>query len=209
MKKESPTKRKIKDCALELFNDKGVQSITTNHIASHLKISPGNLYYHYKNKEAIIYEIYQEMSHTFESFESFEKIISSQNPLKMLYDMFDIYAKLFWNYRFLMRDAALLMAQDYKLKELFSTNQNKRIAQIEGLLEFFIVQDILKPFSNEDRALQAKLHWFISAYWQGFGSLNEDVSKQSINEVKEIIVKFLIQPFLTDKGCKLLNEFCF
>lgn len=207
MRKESKTKRKIKDSALKLFNDKGVQSVTTNHIALYLEISPGNLYYHYKNKEEIIYEIYQEMSHTFESFESFEKISTSSNPLKTLYAMFDTYAKLFWDYRFLMRDATVLMAQDQKLKQLFSTNQNKRILQIEGLLKFFIAQDILKPIPDEDIALKAKLHWFIWAYWQGFASLHEGVSKQSINEVKEIIFTFHILPFLSKRGTKLLKEF--
>jgi AcrR family transcriptional regulator len=207
MKKESKTKRKIKECALELFNDRGVQSITTNHIASHLQISPGNLYYYYKNKEAIIYEIYQEMSHTFESFESFEKVTSSPNPLKTIYAMFDAYIKLFWQYRFLMRDASLLMAQNEQLKQLFSTNQSKRIMQIEGLLKFLIAQGILKPLPNEDIALKAKLHWFVWTYWQGFASLHEGVSKQSIGEVKEIIFKFHILPFLSRKGTKLLQEF--
>ena len=57
MKKESITKKKIKKQALMLFNENDTFSITTNHIAIATKISSGNLYYHYKNKEDIIKNI--------------------------------------------------------------------------------------------------------------------------------------------------------
>ena len=47
------TKDKIIHTSIELFNRHGERAITTNHIASHMGISPGNLYYHFKNKEDI------------------------------------------------------------------------------------------------------------------------------------------------------------
>ena len=52
------TRDRILAAALELFNQKYERKVTTNHIASHLKISPGNLYYHFKNKQEIIYELF-------------------------------------------------------------------------------------------------------------------------------------------------------
>ena len=48
------TKDRIIQAAVELFNAQGEQNVTTNHIAAHLSMGPGNLYYHFRNKEDII-----------------------------------------------------------------------------------------------------------------------------------------------------------
>jgi AcrR family transcriptional regulator len=48
------TKSRILDAALALFNERGTSNVTTNHIAEALGMSPGNLYYHYRNKAEIV-----------------------------------------------------------------------------------------------------------------------------------------------------------
>src|SRR5215210_4307966 len=48
------TKERVLGAALRLFNEKGTAAVSTNHIAEAAGISPGNLYYHYRNKEEII-----------------------------------------------------------------------------------------------------------------------------------------------------------
>jgi len=53
------TKDKIILASLDLFNEKGERNVSTNHIAAHLGMSPGNLYYHFRNKSDIIYEIFR------------------------------------------------------------------------------------------------------------------------------------------------------
>lgn len=198
--KKTDTKTRIKEAAIRLFNEKETLSVTTNHIAKEAGISPGNLYYHYKNKEAIIREIYAGMSETFESFNSFESILLSDNPLKALSGMFEKYGELFWEYRFLMRDAPVLMALDAELKSMFSANQEKRIAQITGLIKYLISEEILENIDKEEIPLRAKLHWFISAYWQIFAASTGEVTKESIREAREIVFKIHILPFLSTKG---------
>lgn len=205
-KKRSLTKEKIKKAAIELFNTKETLSVTTNHIAKAAGVSSGNLYYHYKNKEEIIREIYQEMSSTFVSYNSFENILNSENPLKELSLMFDKYGELFWDFKFLIRDSAVLIAIDPNLKTIFAKNQEIRISQIEGLLKFLVSQDILNVIANDEIHMRAKLIWFISAYWQNFTSTSSDITKESIKESKEIIFKIHLYPFLSEKGKSMLAE---
>lgn len=207
MKKNvSLAKEKIKKATLLLYNEGDSLSVSTNHIAKKLGMSPGNLYYHYKNKEAIIRDIYHDMSVTFEAFNSFEQILSAQNPLKALDSMFDRYCELFWEYRFLMRDSALLMAIDPELKTMFTKNQAIRVEQIESLLKFLIHEEIFEPIPKEQIHKRAKLNWFISAYWQVFTSTYDVISKESIREAKEMLFELQIYPFLSQKGKNLLSE---
>lgn len=55
------TKDRILSTSIDLFNRSGVVAVTTNHIAKELNMSPGNLYFHYRNKEEIIVEIFKIM----------------------------------------------------------------------------------------------------------------------------------------------------
>jgi AcrR family transcriptional regulator len=203
---KTDTKTNIKDSARKLFNEQETLSITTNHIAKQAGISPGNLYYHFKNKEEIITSIYKDLSSEFEQTNSFQIILLSKNPLAAMHEMFKLYANIFYSYRFLLRDSMVLIALYPSLKENFTENQNKRIMQIEGLLKFLINEDILEFENNQNLNRRAKLHWFITGYWQVFASSNTEVSKESIKEAKEIFFEFMIYPFLTKKGENLLID---
>ncbi len=196
MKKESVSKKKIKKYALDLFNENDTFSITTNHIAISAKISTGNLYYHYKNKEDIIIDIYEDMIEEFERLNSFDKILNSQNPLEELSIMYDLYLDIFWDYKFIMRDSSVLISTLPKFKEIFIERQNLRIEQIKMLIEYFISKEIFRKMSEDEILLSAKLNWFISTYWQNFISINEVITKESFKEAKDVIFKININPFL-------------
>ena len=200
MKKESITKKKIKKQALILFNENDTFSITTNHIATATKISSGKLYYHYKNKEEIIIDIYQDMIEKFEELNSFEKILNSKTPLEELSNLYDLYLDIFWEYRFIMRDSSVLISTLPKLKEIFIQRQNIRIAQIKGLIEYFISKDIFRQMDEDEILLCAKLNWFISTYWQNYISINEEITKESFKEAKDVIFKINITPFLKNNN---------
>lgn len=59
---KNSTYQRIIDASLKLFNENGERATSTNHIAAHLSISPGNLYYHFANKDEIIMQLFKRYS---------------------------------------------------------------------------------------------------------------------------------------------------
>ncbi len=54
------TREKIKNTAIEMFNEQGASNVSTVVLSKKMDISPGNLYYYFENKEHIIRCIWKE-----------------------------------------------------------------------------------------------------------------------------------------------------
>lgn len=54
-------RERILDVALRLFNERGTAAVSTNHIAAAASVSPGNLYYHFQNKEEVIRALFERL----------------------------------------------------------------------------------------------------------------------------------------------------
>ena len=107
------TSERIVQTSLELFNQQGERSISTNHIAAHMEISPGNLYYHFPNKQAIIAVLFSEYESLVDSFLRPPQGRASTVEDKRFY-LQELLAAM-WRYRFLHRDLEHLLDSDPEL----------------------------------------------------------------------------------------------
>src|SRR6187402_478918 len=55
------TRDRILDASQALFNDKGPDRVTTAEMARSVGINEGNLYYHFKTKEALLQALYERL----------------------------------------------------------------------------------------------------------------------------------------------------
>jgi AcrR family transcriptional regulator len=102
-------RQRILDQSIALFNNSGVATVSTNHICESLSISPGNLYFHFKNKEAIVRELFTRMcDETYTLWKAELKIPEARPPMVFIDNSLDI----FWRYRFFHREMYHLRRQD-------------------------------------------------------------------------------------------------
>jgi AcrR family transcriptional regulator len=94
------TKDKILSKALELFNDKGYNNITTRHIAAELNISAGNLHYHFRHSEDIIKILFSELTLKMDELLNHMKE-KEHKTLEDLYQFTFSTCEIFYTYRFI------------------------------------------------------------------------------------------------------------
>lgn len=87
--------------ALAMFNEQGVGPVSTNHIASAVGISPGNLYYHFRNKEDIVWALLEAMR---EDIRGHFAHPLEPEPSALWTRLFEGGVDIMWRYRFFAED---------------------------------------------------------------------------------------------------------
>ncbi|RQM66819.1 TetR/AcrR family transcriptional regulator [Aeromonas enteropelogenes] len=127
------TRDRIIHSATELFNDQGEPNITTNHIAAHMGISPGNLYYHFRNKEDIIHSIFDQYARHLS--ESFVPARNREITLQDLMGYLDAIFYLMWQFRFFYANLPDILSRDEQLQQKYLKAQEQMRASVVALLK--------------------------------------------------------------------------
>ncbi len=140
------TKEKIIHVSIDLFNKNGVVPVTTNHIAKELKISPGNLYFHFRNKEEIIRQIFSLMCR--ETYQSWrvKKTQKAIHPLELIERNFE----LFWKYRFFHREMYFLRRRDSILNKMWFDHLAKIKKMMVMVYKRWLQKGWVLPIQSKD-----------------------------------------------------------
>ena len=193
------TKQRIVQGALELFNDQGERSITTNHIAAHLGISPGNLYYHYANKQAIILAIFQD--YTAELLDRFRPFENQSESLVLLKHYVNSMFSLMWKYRFFYANLADILAKDDELHAAYLEVQDKLRVNLVAIVESFLELELIEIERSDIDRLVTNLH-FIATGWLGYQSAMNANKKVTESMIMEGMLQILavVKPMATALG---------
>jgi len=173
------TREKILDTALTLFNTEGTGSVSTNHIAEAAGISPGNLYYHFSNKDEIIRGLFERL---FAANDAAFALPGDQLPrLDDLQKMVKINYKILWQYRFAHRELAALLRADAELRGRFLTVRKRGFEGFHQLFQAFAAAGVLHmPEDSKSIENLAEIVWLITESW-----LNSiEVSGRNVNEAQ-------------------------
>ncbi|MGL4829758.1 MAG: TetR/AcrR family transcriptional regulator [Vibrio sp.] len=188
------TKDRIVYAALELFNQQGERNITTNHIAAHIEISPGNLYYHFRNKQEIVRDIFA--LYSAELIERFTPLQGQHESLSLLKHYLDSIFTLMWKYRFFYANLPEILQRDEELHEDYIQVQDKLQANLVNIMRGFVEMQLLQLGDSEMRQIVRTLH-LIASSWLGYQSAMSH--KTQVTE--EVIHQGMLQMISVVKPC--------
>jgi AcrR family transcriptional regulator len=155
---------RILDVALELFNAAGTAPISTNHIAAAAGISPGNLYYHFRNKEQIVQALFERLIDTYEHVFALPQ--DRPPTLADLRHLVRVNFDVLWEYRFAYRELPALLRRDEILRERWLDVRRHGYVGFRELVAAFVSAGVVVAPADPgavDRL--ADLCWLVSEFW--------------------------------------------
>ena len=194
------TRDKIIQASIALFNEQGERNVTTNHIAAHLGISPGNLYYHFRNKEDIILSIYEEYARNI-VLDTIPESTQSGKPLDVIILYMDAVFQAMMKFRFFYSNLPVLLARDPALHDKYVEVQHIITIRVSNMMISLKEANVIN-FENDELADIVSLLRLVNTFWLSFyQTQNNNVE---INEAVfyEGVLKILviIRPYTTEIG---------
>ncbi len=198
------TREKILDASLSMFNEQGEPNVTTNHIADEIGISPGNLYYHFRNKDDIVEKLFARYETQMD-----QALLVPQGRLPNLEDVWlqlHLVFECMWAFRFLYRDLVDILSRNRKLKQRFARILDRASSSAADVLRGLSTAEILRATDDEIRATSENV-LLVATFWINYNTVRSVKPEQTQKELTHGIyqVMLLIAPFLRDAERAHLN----
>ena len=191
------TKQKILNASIRLFNENGMANVRLQQIANEIGISPGNLAYHFRNKEAIIEainaDLYQEAAEILSSYRIFPNLIDFDNQLTK-------YFCFIQKYPFYFLDLLEIERHYPEIRSKRQIHISKMISQIRKRFDFNhnrgLIIDEPRPgvFNNISNAI-----WVLIAFWVPQNLVRGVAATLRVSQFKEMIWNQMY-PYFTEQG---------
>ncbi|MBN7136914.1 transcriptional regulator [Lysobacter enzymogenes] len=196
------TRQRILDAALIMFNAQGEPNVTTNHIADELEISPGNLYYHFRNKDDIIEQLFARFEERMDA-----ALAAPQGRLPGLEDIWlqlHLVFECIWDYRFLYRDLVEILSRNRRLRMRFARILKRADEQAHLVMRGLSQAGIMRA-SGDELAATATNVLVIATFWLNYAAARGDKDEHAAIRDGIVQVMMLLSPFLRDAERMHLN----
>ncbi len=199
------TRERILETALGMFNAQGEPNVTTNHIADELGISPGNLYYHYRNKDDIIGQLFARYEQRLD-----EALAVPEDRLPGLEDIWlqlHLVFECMWDYRFVLRDLVEILSRNRKLRLHYARILKRAAGNAADVMRGLTAAGVMRASADEIRATAENIV-LVATFWFNFDAVRHARSADEALDPGRGIhqVMMLVAPFLRDAERLHLNN---
>jgi AcrR family transcriptional regulator len=189
------TRNRILDVALRLFNEQGETNISTNHIADELEISPGNLYYHYRNKDDIIEQLFLRFEERMD-----QALVAPEGREVTLEDVWlqlHLVFECIWNYRFIYRDIINILSRNRSLRLRFARILKRGSSNAQGIMRGLNETGAMRASAAEIEGLATNI-LVLATFWLNYANVRGEKDEQRAIQQGIVQVMMLVSPFLRD-----------
>ena len=204
-KRPRRTRERILETALLLFNRFGAPHTTTADIADEMEISPGNLYYHFRNKDEIIAELFAGFERRLDGL-----LVSPEGRSAGVEDLWFLLHLLFeamWDHRFLFRDLDEILSRNRKLASRFTLIMRRGSRTVIELCRGLVATGAMEASEREIAALADNVG-LVATYWISYQKISagERPADAVCLDRAAYPVLSLIAPFLRGNARALLDR---
>jgi AcrR family transcriptional regulator len=189
------TRQRILDTSLAMFNGQGEPNVTTNHIADELEISPGNLYYHFRNKDDIIEQLFQRYEERMDS-----ALLAPEGRLPGLEDIWlqlHLVFECIWDYRFLYRDLVDILSRNRHLRLRFARILKRAAGNATAVMRGLVQAGVMRASAREVDSTATNI-LVLATFWLNYASVRGDRDERESIRFGIVQVMMLVSPFLRD-----------
>jgi AcrR family transcriptional regulator len=204
-KRPRRTRERIVETSLVMFNRLGEPNVTTADIADEMGISPGNLYYHFRNKDEIIGELFAALERRLDTL--LDPRASGVVDVEDLWLFLHLLFEAMWDYRFLYRDLDEILSRSRKLATHFASILRRGTATVSALCRSMVDDGAMRASEREIAAIADNVA-LVATFWisyQRIAAQQPDAEAVNLDRAAYQVLS-LIAPFLQGSSRALLDR---
>ena len=199
------TRERILETALVLFNEFGEPNVTTQLIADDMGISPGNLYYHFHNKDEIIESLFADFERGIE--ETLAAPVRRPPNVEDIWLFLHLVFEGIWKFRFLYRDINELLSRNRMLETHFKRIVAHKVQTATAICRGLVATGDMKASPAESQALAVNMT-IVATYWLSFEFVSDPRKKIGGENLARgaFQVMALAAPYLVGRSRQLFEQ---
>lgn len=196
------TKARILDTALALYNEQGIHSITSRHIAAEMGISAGNLHYHFRHTDDIIMTLYQALAAEMDGLMAVLEHLENVRPEALL-EFAERSFAVVYKYRFIFLHFPEIGLRVPAIKKQYASLVQRREKEFLSVFELWRQKGIFRKDvpAAVMQALVTQI-FLVGDYWQSHNALTGQLKGKQAEKAYRRAFEGLFWPYLTEKGRK-------
>jgi len=194
--KGAATRALITETALRLFNEESASDVSTNQIAAEAGISPGNLYYYFRNKEEIIRALFPAIRDGIAEPLTYPRgePISAERMANDYVSAIEV----LWRYRFFFADLIGLGQRDPELAAMIQALQDDTIVTMADMYQDIMDQGDMVAVDQKTKELLALNSFLVWFSWVSFMDRASDPRKMREQRLADgaLACLAIIDPYL-------------